>query len=375
MAGRTTVPSEQRVFSLVLALLVSPEGLTKRELLSSVYGYAERYRPGEVSPALERQFERDKEQLRGLGIQIETRDSPLEPGNNQLTRYRIAKERLEFPQGLRFSERELVLLRLAALAWQDGSLSAQSRRAAMKLEALGAGLDVQHLGVAPSLGSAEPAAIPLQEAIDAGQIVRFHYTLPGRTQPLERRVAPLRLHRADGRWHLISWDLEREADRVFLLARITGAVTREDAAFDPALRERAAPGVAELLKLRDAQQAQIRVRPGSVAQARLTPRDRSAQGAVPQQRTGESAGESATVYSAGEAGTVVTVGMLDPHVFAVELIGYGADVAVIAPDSLRTLVASGLHRIAAAHAGTAAHADSVSHADAAEPPTEEVRDA
>ncbi len=345
MAGRKSVPSEQRVFSLVLALVVSPEGLTKRELLSSVYGYAERFTPGEASLALDRQFERDKEQLRGLGIHIETLDSPLEPGNNQLTRYRISKELLEFPSELRFSERELVLLRLAALAWQEGSLSAESRRAAMKLEALGAGLDLQHLGVAPRLGTAEPAAAALQGAIDAGRIVRFEYTLPGRDTPLERRVAPLRLHRADGRWHLISWDLDRAAERVFLLARISGAVTVETARFDPELRERAEPAVAELLRLRDSQRATLRVQRGSVAEARLSPR--AAEVTAAEVRAADPGTADA---GAVEPGTVeLTLGMLDPHLFAAELIGYGAEVAVCEPASLRALVTDGLRRIAAAH--------------------------
>ncbi|WP_125098486.1 helix-turn-helix transcriptional regulator [Leucobacter chromiireducens] len=332
MAGRGAVPSEQRVFSLVLALVVSPEGLTKRELLSSVYGYAERFSRDAASTALDRQFERDKEQLRGLGIHIETLDSPLEPGNNQLTRYRISKELLEFPPELRFSERELVLLRLAALAWQEGSLSAESRRAAMKLEALGAGLDLQHLGVAPRLGSAEPAAAALQEAIDAGRVVRFAYTLPGRDAPLERRVAPLRLHRVDGRWHLISWDLDRAAERVFLLARMSGTVVVEQTRFDPALRELAEPAVAGLLRLREQQRATLRVGRGTVAEARLTPRATAATAAAPQDDAVE-----------------LTLGMLDPHLLAQELMGYGAEVAVLAPESLRELVVGGLRRIAAAH--------------------------
>ena len=82
------VPSEERVFSLVLALVASPQGLTKSELLSSVYGYSQRYDRGVIDSSLERQFERDKAQVRELGIPVETIDSPLEPGNNQLTRYR-----------------------------------------------------------------------------------------------------------------------------------------------------------------------------------------------------------------------------------------------------------------------------------------------
>lgn len=177
---KNTVRPEQRMFSLVLALVASSEGLTKRELLSSVYGYADKYRVGDPNSTLERQFERDKDLLRSLGIHIDTIDSPLESGNNQLTRYRIAKDQLEFPRDLEFTGRELMLLRLAALAWREGSLTAEARRATMKLEALGAGLDIRHLGIAPSFGVPEPAGAPLQSAIAAGSVVTFSYAVPGR---------------------------------------------------------------------------------------------------------------------------------------------------------------------------------------------------
>lgn len=332
--GRSTVPSEQRVFSLVLALVASPEGSTKSALLSSVHGYSDRYRVGEANVALDRQFERDKEQLRALGIHIETLDSPLEPGNNLLTRYRVSKERLQFPADLRFSERELMLLRLAALAWSEGSLSAESRRAAIKLESLGAGLDVRYLGVAPRLGTAEPAAAPLQRAIDAQQIAVFDYTIPERETALTRRVAPLRLHRVDGRWHLIAWDLERDAGRVFLLSRISNEVRVAVEKYDPALREQAEELVAELLRRRDVLRATVQVRRGSVAEARLAPRAVSEQACASEDDSIE-----------------LTLNMLDRYVLATELVGYGADVTVCEPSELRELVIDRLRAVAAAHQG------------------------
>jgi proteasome accessory factor B len=85
-------------------------------------------------------------------------------------------------------------------------------------------------------------------------------------------VAPLRLHRVDGRWHLISWDLDRAADRVFLLSRISGEVRVAAERFDPALRERGEPAIAALLALREQRRAEVLVRCGSVAEARLAPR-------------------------------------------------------------------------------------------------------
>lgn len=339
-AARSSVPVEQRVFSLVLALVASPEGLTKRQLLSSVYGYSDRYDPAHPSPALERQFERDKDQLRALGIPVDTIDSPLESGNNQLARYRISKDRLQFPAELRFTERELMLLRVAALAWSEGSLNAESRRAAMKLEALGAGLDVQQLGVAPRLGTAEPAAGPLRRAIDEGRVARFDYTNPGRDAPLERRVAPLGLHRADGRWHLIAWDLDRDAGRVYLLSRIDGAVRVTSESYDPRLRDRSEALVSELLEQRGRHVATISVRRGSVAEARLGARARRA-------AIGTEPGEAA---AHDEHAVEMTIDALDPHVLADELVAFGPDVVVRAPESLRELVVGRIGAVAAAHA-------------------------
>ncbi|MHA3722354.1 helix-turn-helix transcriptional regulator [Leucobacter sp. HY1910] len=357
MSARERVPSEQRLFSLVLALVVSPSGVTKRDLLRSVHGYADRYEFGGLNASLERQFERDKEQLRALGIHVETRDSPLEPGNNQLTRYRISKHRLQFPAGLQFDAHELTLLRLAAIAWSEGSMSEGSRHAVVKLEALGAGLDVRHLGVAPKLGPIEPGAGDLQRAIDAGRTVSFDYTNPGRDAPHPRRVAPLALHRAHGRWHLLGWDIERDAARVFLLARISGPVRRERSAIGAHLREMStqitARMITELGELAAKQQAQLRVRADSVAEARL----RALQGARDSTCDGTCDDGALEPGEPGEPveparDRMIEVPYLDAHLLAAQLVEYGPDVAVVSPPELRTLVVDALRAITAAHAGT-----------------------
>ena len=335
--SKKRIPGEERVFSLVLALVASPGGATKRELLSTVYGYSQRFHETGATDTLERQFERDKEQVRALGIAIETIDSPLEPGNTQLTRYRISRDRLQMPAELRFTERELMLLRTAALAWSEGSLTEQARRAAMKLEALGAGLDVQHLGVAPRIWAPDASLSALQRAIEEQAPVRFEYRMPDRGEPLERHVAPLRLHRADGRWHLIAWDLEREDDRVFLLQRVTSAVTVLNEEFDAALRDRADQTVARLLARETAQPSTVYVRRGSMAESRLMPR----------------ALERPDIHE-GSEWTRIRIGTLDyhEHALAEELVGYGSDVAVHAPEELVTAVRERLELIVSAHSAT-----------------------
>lgn len=326
------VPSEERVFSLVLALVASPQGLTKSDLLSSVYGYAQRYDTSRPDPAIERQFERDKAQVRQLGIPIETIDAPLEPGNNQLTRYRISKQRLQLPEEVRFTAEELMLLRLASLAWSDGSMGEQSRWATMKLTSLGVHLDVRHLGIAPRIGILEPAAPALQSAIDETRVVRFDYQLVGRSSPLERRLAPLRLHRAEGRWHLIAYDLEREAYRIFLLSRVASAVRIERATFDSSLFEGVDAELTRLLQRGEWQRATVSVGRGSAAEARLEPR-----------------GVSSRPDGVIEDSTLLEFGTLDLSALAAELAGYGEEVQVLAPYSLRADVAKILELVHSQH--------------------------
>ena len=69
--GDVKVPVEDRLFSLVLALLATETGLLKSEILSTVRGYAELYRQGAVpdSAAVGQAMERiEKEAIRMGGL-------------------------------------------------------------------------------------------------------------------------------------------------------------------------------------------------------------------------------------------------------------------------------------------------------------------
>ncbi|MFC5338169.1 helix-turn-helix transcriptional regulator [Leucobacter denitrificans] len=297
--------------------------MTKHELLSSVYGYADRYNDAGQRVALDRQFERDKEQLRSLGIPVETIDSPGEPGNNHLARYRVPKTALEVPHGLEFSDRELMMLRVAALAWREGSLSAEAARALMKLESLGALIDAPRLGVSAGFGATDPAAPALLQAIGQQAEAEFDYQLADRNEPLRRRVMPLQLHRFEGRWHLISYDLERESPRVFLLSRIVGAVSVRvgsstwnelPAAIETLIEE----AVSGLQRLQEQQRVAVRVKPGSIAETALLSRSDSIQH--------------------GDEDCEIQFGTVDLPELATEIAGFGTEVTVLDPPSLQQLV-------------------------------------
>jgi len=321
------VSAERRLFSLVLALLASREGLDKAEILSTVYGYAERYSPGGDNTSLDRQFERDKDDLRELGIPIETVDSPDAVEDNKRTRYRISKARYEVPAGLRFTPAESALLELAGHAWREGVLSEESRRALMKVRSLESGPAADITSYMPQLRVGHPAFEPLERAIRAHRVVEFDYRRPGQAEALRRRVLPLALVQFEGRWHLYGRDLHRDAQRTFLLSRIGGAVRVTRTELAPPPGDHAAAALAGLQRLEAASTVVLRVQEGSEAAFRLASR----------------------VQSAAQDGTV-RIGCVDEAILADELASYGPEVRVIEPESLRVAVRERLSLALARHA-------------------------
>lgn len=324
------------MFSLVLALISSPAGLKRHEILSTVYGYEHRYRVEGEQQALERQFERDKAQLRELGIPLESLEPDEDLGNTRETRYRIRESELSFPAALSFDERELSLLRLASLAWREGSLTSEARRASMKVAALGAGFDAGLLGVAPDLGATEPSAPTLQGAIEHERIVTFRYQHPEYPEPLARHVAPLQLHRFEGRWHLFGWDLDRNAARVFLLSRIVGPASERRTEIAPPVRadrERICTELRQRLQqLLEDSKVRVVVRASSPAHARLVPRARSM-----------------SPMPDDESHLRIEFGATDLYELAVELFEFGSDLSVESPKLLRELVRERFENVLHAH--------------------------
>ncbi|BDZ50542.1 hypothetical protein GCM10025867_27830 [Frondihabitans sucicola] len=201
------VPVEERLFSLVLALLATETGLTKTEILSTVQGYRQRWSSGD-NAALERQFERDKDDIRELGVPLETLEEPGSSGNNQNLRYRIPRGAYELPDDIIFSSEETALLTLAAMVWREGTLSGESRRALLKLRSLGGATPVPELDYAPRIRSRDAAFDPLRTALDRSAVVRFDYLKPGEQAPRARRVVPYALVQFQGRWMCSAIDPE-----------------------------------------------------------------------------------------------------------------------------------------------------------------------
>lgn len=328
-AAPTTSAPEERLVNLVVALMATEHGLTKDTILSSVSGYREHGEAGAGKDALEKMFERDKENLRRLGVPIETIGDHSDPDDLRHARYRVPTAEYEIPVDIDFTPAELALLSLAGGVWSEGSMSAQARSGLRKLRAVGLAVEEPIIGYTPRLNAREPAFGPLQHAIDQHRTVRFSYLKPGEEHARERRIHPLALVEYEARWHVFGMDLHARADRTFLLTRIVGEVALTRETFDPDLHDgagdRALRGLAEVAAR---QSALLEVTPGTEAALRLA-------------RRGTPAVQG------------VAVPFVDVHVFADELASYGPEVRVVAPDALREAVIDRLRAVVARHEDTA----------------------
>src|ERR1700683_185296 len=103
----------ERLVNLVAALIDTRRPLTREEIHQRIDGYSD------DPEAFRRNFGRDKELLRQMGLPLAT--EPLDPNHPEQVGYRIRREEYELPDpGL--DEHELGALRLASAAVQvDGA--------------------------------------------------------------------------------------------------------------------------------------------------------------------------------------------------------------------------------------------------------------
>ncbi len=326
----TRVPPEERLVNLVVALMATEQGVTKDTILGSVSGYREQAESGARREALEKMFERDKDSLRSLGVPIETIGDYADPDDLREARYRIPTAEYSLPVDIDFTPAEIAVLNLASGVWGESSMSASARSGLRKIQALGIEVDAPIIGYAPRISLREPSFSPLQRAIEQGRVVEFDYVKGGSDAAHRRRVQPWALVEYEGRWHVYGFDLLQDAERTFLLTRISSDVVVTRTSFDLSLREGAGDkAIAGLEAVARRQRALVQVEPGTEAAVRLNRR------AVAADDTG------------------CRVPYVDAQIFADELASYGPEVRVIEPVELADLVVARLRRARDLHAEAA----------------------
>lgn len=298
--------------SLTMTLLWSRIPVTKQRIRLMV----EAYRSVESDEAFDRMFERDKDELRDLGIPL--RAEQIHPLFDDETGYRIDRREYALPE-ISFEPDELAVLGLASRTWQQASLAGSAATALRKLEAADVERDDATLvGFEPRVRTAEPAFPAAMDAVVRRREISFRYRRPGQ-EPLERRVQPWSVTNWHGRWYLTGFDLDREAPRVFRLGRVDGPVRlvgKPDAYEIPSDHEPLRM-IAGSEREREPHPAIVRVRTG--AGHALRHRARS-------------------VAEVDDTWTQLDIDFTDSEIFADQLAGYGPDVVVIHPPELRDAV-------------------------------------
>jgi proteasome accessory factor B len=321
----------ERLVNLVIALLSTRGYITAEKIRSSVAGYAD----SASAEAFSRMFERDKNELRDLGIPLEVgRVSAWDPTEG----YRINRDAYSLP-AVELTPDEAAAVAVATQLWESPELITATQGALLKLRAAGVEVDpdapvaiASSAGVPGLRGSEEVLGI-LLSAIDSRQVVQFPHR-PSRAEPFTTRtVEPWGVVTEKGRWYLVGHDRDRDATRTFRLSRIGSEV-------EP-IGPPGAVTVPEGVDLRKIVVQTIAETPAGGGQAQVWV---AAGRATALRRAGRSVGARRLD---GRDGEVIEVDIGSTDQLARDIAGYGADALVLEPQSLRAEVLARLR----AHAG------------------------
>ena len=317
----------ERLVNLVLCLLSTRQFLTAERIRQIVPGYAD----ARGDEAFFRMFERDKAELRELGVPLETGRLS---GFDTVDGYRIARQDYELGE-IDLEPDEAAAVALAARLWDTPELASPAHSALVKLRAAGVEVDEDQGRVQPRVRATDPAFAPLLAAVRAGQVVTFEHQRGGVGGPVQRRtVEPWGVVSWRGRWYLVGHDRDRRAPRSFRVSRIIEPVKP----VGPAGAFTVPDGV-DLMDM-----VRVGVEPPPVSgTARVWVADGRAHGL---RRLGTVVG---TRTHRGRGGDELELALRNVDTLARWLAGHGPDVAVLGPDHLAEAVRANWAASAANH--------------------------
>jgi proteasome accessory factor B len=211
----------ERLVNLVICLLSTRQFLSAERIRDAVPGYEAADGSKATDEAFKRMFERDKAELRELGIPLETgRNSSFDSEEG----YRIRRRDYELPP-IEFDAAEAAAVGLAARLWQSATLGEAARQALIKLRAAGTEVRAAEApGAVPHVDASDPNLPPLLEAARTATAVEFDYHKARADQPERRHLEPWGVLSWRRRWYVAGFDRDRGEARSFRLSRIIGAV-------------------------------------------------------------------------------------------------------------------------------------------------------
>ena len=205
----------ERLVNLTMALLSTKRYMTKSEIFRRVSGYSG------SDETKERMFERDKDDLRTLGIEIEV--ASHDPLFEDEVGYRIRAEIFQLRE--KFDSEELGLVSLALGLIADSELGDSTQSLNRRINSLAVSPIAPEEFRLADVDIHENGLSDLLKALSERRTVHFQYRKEGSAKGENRRVNPLGLSAWRGSWYLVGEDLDRDDVRVFKLSRISSEIT------------------------------------------------------------------------------------------------------------------------------------------------------
>ena len=171
---------------------------------------------------MERMFERDKDDLRSLGIVIEL--GTFDPLFEDEAGYRITPSSYQLDLG-ELDGTDISLLSIAASAWTGAALERESTSALIKLASFGLDSDSEALSLlTPRVSGTDRNFSAIADAIIRRSEIEFEYIADDLSRQV-RRIAPYSMRGQSGSWYVVGLDLDKKSLRTFRLDRIASEVS------------------------------------------------------------------------------------------------------------------------------------------------------
>lgn len=313
----TVSRKSERLVNLTIALLATKRWLTKSQIFASIDGYE-----GEAD-AMERMFERDKDDLRNLGIIIEV--GTFDPLFDDEVGYRIRPEsyRTDITS---ITPRELSLISLASQAWQGAVLGSTALSALVKLKSLGIDSDLDSIPSIPSSARITDTNFAvIVDAIAQRQVISFTYLNP-ELQSESRVLEPYGAGTKSGRWYVAGRDLDRRDLRIFRLDR-----------FDAEVKVQGKPGAYEIPS--DFVMSEVLSSPSEQSTATIRVRRDKA----------HALRLRANSIEDGDDWSILEISFIQEEDLVNDVLWHGADAEILTPASVRQRAISSLQEVVTRH--------------------------
>lgn len=238
----------QRWLDLIAFLVGHKYPVAVDQIMENVHAYRVKWRTEDETDraTARRTFERDKDELRALGIPIETVRFQINYGREEVEAYRLSEKNFYLPylrlvhQASPSGERKPYHLGEVVLTEEEARAAADALHVASRLPSfpfarearsafhkLAFDLGAESLEPTPELYVDRPGAEevlerlrPLSDALLVRKVVRFRYHGIYRGEATDREVRPYGLVFLRGNWYLVGHDVGRDAIRVFRVGRM-----------------------------------------------------------------------------------------------------------------------------------------------------------